>query len=293
MTFNEDVRFDPSRVRRGGRGRGTGIVVGGGLGTVALFLIAQLLGVDLGGLTGGEPGPGGAAPGAGFEECRTGADANASVECRMVGAADALDTYWSSELPALGADYRSPGFVVFDAAVDTACGGATSAVGPFYCPADEFVYLDTAFYADLRSRFGASGGPLAELYVVAHEWGHHVQNITGIMASADRSASGPTSDAVRLELQADCFAGAWAGEASTTPDPDTGVPFLEPITQEQIAQALDAAAAIGDDRIQETTTGDVRPHTWTHGSSEQRQRWFSIGFERGAQACDTFGVATP
>jgi predicted metalloprotease len=289
VTFNENVRLDPGRVRRG-RGRGTGIAVGGGLGALVLVLVSQLLGVDLSGLA-GDPG----APqeeGTANEECTSGADANASVECRMVGAADALDTYWAEELPALGAAYRPPGFVLFDASVSTACGGATSAVGPFYCPPDETVYIDTSFYGDLRGRFGASGGPLAEMYVVAHEWGHHVQNITGVMGRAQRGDTGPTSDAVRLELQADCLAGAWAGEASTTPDPDTGVPFLEPISRQQYVDALDAAAAVGDDRIQEATSGQVQPHTWTHGSAEQRQRWFAAGFEQGAAACDTFRART-
>lgn len=290
MTFNDDVRIDPGKVRRGGRRRG-GIVAGGGLGVLAVVLLSQVLGVDLTGLA-GDPGAqdGGTAAGESFDECRTGADANASVECRMVGAADAIDTYWAAELPGLGGEYRTPEFVLFQQSVSTACGGATSAVGPFYCPGDETIYIDTDFFDDLRSRFGASGGPLAEMYVVAHEWGHHVQNITGIMSGVDRRSTGPTSDAVRLELQADCFAGAWAGEASTTPDPDTGVPFLEPITRQQVADAMDAAAAVGDDRIQSTVSGDVQPHTWTHGSSEQRQQWFVTGYEQGAGSCDTFAA---
>lgn len=292
MTFNENVRIDPGKVRRGGRRTG-GIAVGGGLGLLALFLLSQFLGVDLTGLAGGSPGSEEAVTDSSLEECRTGADANASVECRMVGAADAIDTFWATELPSLGAEYRTPQFVLFSGSVSTGCGNATSAVGPFYCPPDETLYIDTGFYDDLRSRFGASGGPLAEMYVVAHEWGHHIQNITGIMSRADRQATGPTSDAVRLELQADCFAGAWAGEASTTPDPDTGVPFLQPITEQQVADAIDAAAAVGDDRIQSTITGDVQPHTWTHGSSEQRQRWFLTGFEHGVGACDTFAATSP
>lgn len=290
MTFNENVRIDPSKVRRRGR-RGTGVVVGGGLGALALFFLAQLLGIDPSALTGtasfeepiNDPG---------LEHCLTGADANESVECRMVGAADAIDTFWAAELPALGGTYRPPGFELFSGSVSTACGNASSAVGPFYCPADETIYIDTTFFAELRDRFGATGGPLAEMYIVAHEWGHHVQHIAGIMARADRTRTGPTSDAVRLELQADCFAGAWAGEASTTPDPDTGVPFLRPISQAEVAQALDAAAAVGDDRIQQSVIGEVQPHTWTHGSSEQRQRWFGTGFDGGAARCDTFGATS-
>jgi predicted metalloprotease len=290
MTFNDNVRIDPGKVSRGGRGGG--IAVGGGLGAIALFLLSQFLGVDLTGLTGGEDASQQDQTGTGFEHCRTGADANENVECRMVGAADAIDTYWAEELPRLGGQYQTPEFVVFEGSVNTGCGGATSDVGPFYCPPDQTIYLDTGFYDDLQARFGASGGPLAEMYVVAHEWGHHIQNITGIMNQVDRQSTGPTSDAVRLELQADCFAGSWAGRASTTPDPDTGVPFLEPITRQQMAEALDAAAAVGDDRIQSTVSGDVQPHTWTHGSSEQRQRWFATGYEQGAGACDTFSATS-
>jgi predicted metalloprotease len=173
--------------------------------------------------------------------------------------------------------------------VSTACGSATSAVGPFYCPGDQTVYLDTGFYDELRNRFDAEGGPLAQMYVVAHEFGHHIQNLQGTMDSIERGDTGPTSDAVRLELQADCFAGAWAGEASTVPD-DSGTPFLKPITKAQVADALNAAASIGDDRIQESTQGQVNPEAWTHGSSEQRQQWFETGFEQGAAACDTFAA---
>ncbi|HEV7956368.1 MAG TPA: neutral zinc metallopeptidase, partial [Marisediminicola sp.] len=186
--------------------------------------------------------------------------------------------------------YSSPIIELFDNAVDTGCGSATSAVGPFYCPADQQIYLDTSFYNELRTQFGATGGPLAELYVVAHEWGHHVQNISGVFASADTTQTGPTSDAVRVEVQADCYAGAWVGSATQTVD-DSGTTLLEPITEEQIADALNAASAIGDDRIQEQTQGQVNPETWTHGSSEQRQRWFTAGYSGGADACDTFAAS--
>ncbi|MFP5580309.1 MAG: neutral zinc metallopeptidase, partial [Acidimicrobiia bacterium] len=189
------------------------------------------------------------------------------------GAAVSLEQFWIEAAPDIGVQYRGPGAIIFDESVSTGCGQATSAVGPFYCPNDETVYLDTGFYDDLRTRFGAEGGPLAEMYVVAHEWGHHMQKLTGALEAAQRGDTGPTSDAVRLELQADCFGGAWAGAASEGPDA-----LLEPITREQVAQALDAAEAIGDARIQEQTSGQVSPESWTHGSSEQRQRWFTIGF---------------
>ena len=279
MTFNDNAKIDSSRTRR--RGRTGGIVAGGGaLGVVALFLLSQLLGVDLTGLAGG----GGDGTDEAIAGCETGADANANLDCLVASAGDSIDTYWAGQ----AADYRSTNVILFTDQTSTGCGGATSAVGPFYCPADETIYIDTAFFEELRTRFGSSGGPLAEMYVLAHEWGHHIQNISGTMEGLDTQATGPDSDGVRLETQADCYAGAWAGDASTVPD-DSGTPFLKEITSAQLADALSAAAAVGDDRIQESSTGQVNPETWTHGSAEQRQKWFTAGFEGGPAACDTFG----
>ena len=287
MTFRDDADISGSSVRRSGRGRGLAIGGGGGLlGLIAVVVISQLTGVDLMGLLGGGGLGAGPQPQASsLSECDTGADANESVDCRVAGAAVSLEQFWIDAAPEIGVQYRGPGAIIFDESVPTGCGQATSAVGPFYCPNDETVYLDTGFYDDLRTRFGAEGGPLAEMYVVAHEWGHHMQKLTGALEAAQRGDTGPTSDAVRLELQADCFGGAWAGAASEGPDA-----LLEPITREQVAQALDAAEAIGDDRIQQQTSGQVSPESWTHGSSEQRQRWFTIGFEGGVTSCDTFAV---
>ena len=285
MTFNPDAKIDSGKVSH--RGRNTGLAVGGGgIGVIAVFLIAQLFGVDLSGLTGAGTG-GGQASDEPVTGCETGADANENIDCRMAGAASSLDVYWADQFQTEGIQYATPGFFLFEDATNTGCGGATSAVGPFYCPPDQAIYLDTGFFDELRGRFGASGGPLAEMYVVAHEWGHHVQNLVGTMDQLNRQDTGPQSDAVRLELQADCYAGAWAGAASTVPD-ETGTPFLQPITKQQIADALNAAAAIGDDRIQEQTTGQVNPEGWTHGSSEQRQTWFERGFESGLGSCNTF-----
>ncbi|WP_169079075.1 KPN_02809 family neutral zinc metallopeptidase [Microcella alkalica] len=287
MTFRDEADISGSSVRRSGRGRGLAIGGGGGLlGLIAVVVISQLTGVDLTGLLGGGGLGAGPQPQASsLAECDTGADANESVDCRVAGAAVSLEQFWIEAAPDIGVQYRGPGAIIFDESVSTGCGQATSAVGPFYCPNDETVYLDTGFYDDLRTRFGAEGGPLAEMYVVAHEWGHHMQKLTGALEAAQRGDTGPTSDAVRLELQADCFGGAWAGAASEGPDA-----LLEPITREQVAQALDAAEAIGDDRIQQQTSGQVSPESWTHGSSEQRQRWFTIGFEGGVTSCDTFAV---
>jgi predicted metalloprotease len=187
--------------------------------------------------------------------------------------------------------YTQPQVILFTGQTDTGCGAATTAVGPFYCPEDQTVYLDTGFYDDLRTKYGSSGGPLAQLYVVAHEWGHHIQKLTGRMDGLDLRETGATSDSVRLELQADCYAGSWVGGAEQTKDAD-GTPFLEPITPAQVTDALSAASAVGDDRIQASTQGGVDPDTWTHGSSAQRQRWFERGRDGGPTACDTFSVTT-
>lgn len=284
MTFNDDANIRGGRVSK--RGRNTGIAVGGGgLGLVAIFLIAQLFGVDLTGVV--DPNAGQApVEGSGLDQCQTGEDANEDIDCRMQATATFLDAYWEDQVQG----YVAPQLVLFSGATSTGCGSASSAVGPFYCPPDQTVYLDTTFYRDLEDRFGGSGGPLAQIYVVAHEWGHHIQNTTGIMDGLDLQTPGPASDGVRLELQADCFAGAGIGAATDTLD-DQGRPFFDPITAAQLRDALDAAEAVGDDNIQESTTGQVQPETWTHGASEQRQRWFTAGYENGVDACDTFAVS--
>ncbi|MCU1424763.1 MAG: neutral zinc metallopeptidase [Microbacteriaceae bacterium] len=287
MTFNDNARTNSGKVRR--RGRTTGVVAGGGgVAVIALFLLSQFLGVDLTGLAGG----GSAQQGADevVTECQSGAESNATLTCRIDGAVDSLDTYWSATLTDSGVAYRPAEVILFSDQTNTGCGGATSATGPFYCPADELIYIDTTFFDELQSRFGSSGGPLSQMYVVAHEWGHHVQNVSGTMNGLDLQQSGPGSDGIRLEVQADCFAGAWAGAAATIVD-ESGTPFLEPVTDAQVADALSAAAAVGDDRIQAAATGEVNPETWTHGSSEQRQRWFLAGYNGGPEACNTFEVS--
>lgn len=285
MTFNEKSDISGGRVSK--RGRNVGIAAGGGgLAVIVLFIISQFVGVDLTGLA-GPAQPQQVEPGQALEQCQTGADANANVECRVVGAAASLDAFWAEELPAMGGEYTPTSVQLFDGSTNTACGAATSATGPFYCPGDQLIYLDTSFYAELRDRYGSSGGPLAEMYVLAHEWGHHIQDIAGILSQAQDGQTGEGSNAVRVELQADCFAGAWVGAASSTTD-NAGEPFLNPVTKEQINDALSAAAAVGDDRIQEATQGQVQPHTFTHGTSEQRQRWFTTGYSDGAGSCNTF-----
>ena len=286
MTFNEGSDISKGRISRRAKG---GIAVGGGVGVVGLVvvLISLFTGVDLSPLVGGLEQGGSGGEDSALEQCQTGEDANTDLDCRMQGAAAYLDDYWAGQFES---GYRSTQIVLFTDATNTGCGGATSAVGPFYCPPDETIYLDTAFFDELRDRFGSSGGPAAQLYVVAHEWGHHIQNLTGRMDGLDTSETGPASGGVRLELQADCYAGAALGAAEQTTD-ENGVPYLDPLSDQQWADALSAASAVGDDHIQEQTQGQVTPETWTHGSSEQRQRWFQTGRSGGPQSCDTFSVS--
>jgi uncharacterized protein len=310
MRFNPRARLDSSQVRRAGRvgggigrsggrlpiptGRGGGgMAVPGGIGgilvVVVIFLVLQQLG---GGSGSGVVGAPGEVEGASPTQCRTGADANERMGCRLVGVVNSVQAFWAETLPqADGRPYREADTVLFTGSVQTGCGSATSAVGPFYCPADDTVYLDATFFDRmLEGRLGARGGDFAEAYVIAHEYGHHVQDLRGTMSRV-RSEQGRASDAVRLELQADCLAGMWARHATTVED-DRGQVFIQDLTRADVAEALDAASAVGDDRIQQQTQGQVSPETWTHGSAAMRMRWFGTGLERGSlPACDTFAAS--
>jgi predicted metalloprotease len=289
MRFRKGARLDPSQVEDY-RGRGGGVpggmpmALGGGggiIGIVVLVLFLLLSGGggglgDLGALEGQQVGPGQASQEI-QNECRTGEDANTREDCRIVGVVNSVQVYWNRTLR----NYEPARTRFFDGTIQTGCGQASPAVGPFYCPNDRYVYIDLGFFDQLQSELGARGGPLAEAYVLAHEYGHHVQNLTGVLQSANRD-TGPQGGQVRVELQADCYAGLWVGNAL-----DTG--FIEDLTRQDIADALDAAAAVGDDRIQERAQGRVTPESWTHGSSEQRRSWFVRGIEAsGPQSCDTF-----
>ena len=287
MTFNDNARVGGNRARR--RGAGVAIAGGGvaGLGVVVVLLLNLFTGGDFSSLLGGgAPPEQGADPGGtAIEGCETGQDANANDDCRLAAASLALDEFWAGQLEG----YREPQLIVVDGSTSTRCGTASNAVGPFYCPPEETVYVDPSFFALLRDRFDATAGPLAQLYVLAHEYGHHIQALVGVFEQYPDNGTGPESNGVRTELQADCFAGAWVGGMTEVTD-EHGTPFLQAPTAAQIADALDAATAVGDDHIQAQSGGGVDPERWTHGSSEQRQRWFDVGYRQGAGACDTFAV---
>ena len=298
MRFRRDAPLDTGQVTdlRGSRMSGPGGVAvgGGGLGLVALvvWLLISLLsggGNALGQLApldqqtvgqGGQPGQ--VSSPSDLSGCRTGEDANKRDDCLIVGVVNSVQKFWDGVFQQSNKQYTYVDTVFFTDGTQTGCGFASSQVGPFYCPEDKLVYIDLGFFKELKSRFGVNVTPFVEAYVIAHEYGHHVQDQLGVLEQIRGDTQGPESKSVRAELQADCYAGVWAAHAK-----ETGL--IEELTQQDINSGLDAAAAIGDDRIQEETQGQVNPETWTHGSSEQRRRWFSRGYETGKPAeCNTF-----
>jgi hypothetical protein len=263
------------------RGRSVGMgVAGGGLGMVVLLLLALFFGVDPGVLLQGD------GPGVGPPAVESPGTEDPVRDFVSVVLADTEDT-WHALFQRMNRDYQEPTLVLFSGAVQSACGMAGAAVGPFYCPADHRLYLDLEFFRALRERFRAPGD-FAQAYVIAHEVGHHVQTLLGIssrVAAARRSADPSEANAlsVRQELQADCLAGVWAHHADAT----RGV-----LEDGDIDEALGAAAAIGDDRLARQAGGRVAPESFTHGTSAQRTRWFKRGFGVGdVRQCDTFGAA--
>lgn len=292
MTFNEGMQIDTSTTSTSGGGGGRRMAIGGGIGGLLIVVVALFLGVDPGTVLPqqaeiGAP-QGVEAPGFDLSQCKTGQDANRIVQCRVVATGNSVDAVWQQLMPG----YERPRVRLFNGRVDTGCGPATSDVGPFYCPVDQTAYFDTDFFQVLVDQFGSSGGPLAQEYVVAHEFGHHVQNLQGVLGRAQGpGAQGAQGAGVRTELQADCYAGVWAHYAAITKQDSTGLPYLQPLSDKDIADALSAASAVGDDRIQQAATGRVSPESWTHGSSAQRQKWFTIGYQTGdPNRCDTFAT---
>jgi predicted metalloprotease len=221
-----------------------------------------------------------------YANCKSGADANDDPDCARKAVALSLEQYWAKTLPEqAGTEFTPASINTFAGAVETGCGQASSQVGPFYCPNDQKVYLDTTFFQDvLEGQLGGQGGDFVEPYVLGHEYGHHIQNLLGTMGQV-KTQQGADSDAVRLELQADCYAGMWTKDASD------GDGILVGLDQGDIQEALDSAKAVGDDRIQQKSGQGVDPEGWTHGSSEQRMAWFTTGYEQGTlEACDTFAA---
>jgi len=289
VSFQQGGEFRGGRVQRAGSGRTTALA-GGGIGAAVLALISYFVFGNpsaLSGLTGGGDQGGGAAP-SGYVSACSADQANTDRQCRLSATVQALDAYWTTALVAQSnVKYTQPSVVSYDGSTQSACGTASNAVGPFYCPSDKTIYVDVTFFDELTGQLGASGGALGEEYVVAHEMGHHIQDLLGTLKNAG-SDQGATSDSVRIELQADCYAGMWAGQAAKTVDPDTGKTFLDPITQQELSSALSAAAAVGDDHIQ-SESGSVHPETFTHGTSDQRVKWFTTGYNQNSlTACDTF-----
>ncbi|RYI23709.1 hypothetical protein EVU97_03200 [Dermacoccus sp. 147Ba] len=318
MTFNDNAQLDTSQVEsggsggfgggRGGMGGGTAV---GGIGGLILMLIFAFFGIDITGSGGGSSYPGGASglnqysqdtqdvSGSNdrvsqqIQACKTGADANEDDTCRVIGTVNAVQAYWDQALPDFTGgrtEYEYAPTKLYSGQTSSGCGTASSQMGPFYCPNDRKVYIDTSFFQELSSTYGADGGNLAQMYVVAHEYGHHIQDLLGALGRAQQDPKGPESGSVRLELQADCYAGIWVNHATEAKDKN-GTTLLQPVTEADIKSALSAASAVGDDRIQQKAQGRVTPESWTHGSSEQRQKWFLTGFQSGQlNSCDTFNA---
>ncbi|MBZ8177881.1 metalloprotease [Corynebacterium poyangense] len=289
MTFKPDVHKERNIARRGGGGGGR-IALGGGLGTVVLVGLYLLMGGnpgDLEGLIGSQNNSTNYSDSAsdGFDECQTAEDANSRSDCRVEFTAMSVFKTWEEQLPRqAGIQFQEPGLVIFQDSTQSGCGFASGSTGPFYCPADHTAYFDVSFFKQLE-KFGGTDAPLAEMYIVAHEYGHHIQSLENTLSLSDYNDPGENSNAVKIELQADCYAGIWAHWADKGDNA-----MLEKITPEQVQSVIRNAQAVGDDNIQKRSGGQVRPDQWTHGSSDQRAHAFLSGYEKGTMAaCDTLG----
>jgi uncharacterized protein len=301
MELNRDAQIDTSQVEERGSAAGGGlrIPVGGGRGGVVGLIVTVIVLLAGGGFAGSQllGGGGGAPSGGGLsQECATtNPDRLDSLDCRNVLYINSIQDFWQSALPdTLGAAYQESDTEFFRGQTQTGCGPADSGTGPFYCPADRKVHIDLSFYQQLTDEFGAKG-EFAQPYVLAHEYGHHVQDLVGTMAKVNRAeqAGGATASrfSVMLELQADCYAGVWARHATETRDA-AGRPIFTSVTAQDIQDAVDAAGSVGDDAIARQAGQRVNPDSFTHGSSAQREHWFSQGYRTGQpQGCDTFAGA--
>ncbi|MDQ1585437.1 MAG: uncharacterized protein QOJ90_1034 [Actinomycetota bacterium] len=292
------MTFSDQNVDVGGlddrRGRGGGLAIGGG-GVGIVGLLIYLLVNFVGGGSGGDPTqlvPPGQVQGTGTGEstaelskrCNTSGALDKYDDCYLIKVYNEINETWTADFARRGATYEKPRLGFYEQAVQTGCGNASSQVGPFYCPPDQEIYIDIGFLKQLQDQFGAQGR-FAEAYIIAHEAGHHLQTLLGIeakvRAAQQRDASAQNDLSVSLELQADCFAGAWSklsdqrGNVSVSPA--------------QLAEAQNAAAAVGDDRIQQKTQGRVDPESFTHGTAAQRKQWFTTGYQTGdVNGCSTF-----
>ena len=287
MPFNEKSQLDPSQVQdRRGRSTGRTIAVGGGGIGLLVLVVALIFGINPGDLLNSGIVP--SSPDTSISEisdlataCQTGADANNRQDCAIVGYVNSIQSFWTDEFAASGSQYTPAQTVLFSGATEAGCGYASGASGPFYCPNDQTVYLDLTFFDELQAKYGVGDASFAQAYVLAHEYGHHVQDLLGILEVT--GDTGPQSNSVFTELQADCLAGVWVYHAM-----DTG--YFSQLTNEEITQSLDAATAVGDDRIQQASQGYVNPESWTHGSSKQREAALYDGLQSGdVNTCDTPG----
>ena len=305
MELNENANIDTSQVedRRGSGGGGGGggggglggIPLPGGIAGVVIALVVALVGGGFGiNALGGDDAAPSAAAGdnsALREKCNA-PDKLQQLDCRNALYVNSIQDYWRDALPEhFGKPYQPAKTVFFEQAVSTACGRADSGVGPFYCPADDSAYIDLTFYRQLAQQLGAPG-QFAQPYVLAHEYGHHIQDVLGTEAQMRRQQQRDPGNAnqltVLLELQADCYAGVWAKNATRTDDAK-GQALFKTITAQDIQEGIETAEAIGDDTLQQRSGGTVNPEEFTHGTSEQRRKWFTIGFETGdPKQCDTF-----
>jgi uncharacterized protein len=283
MTLNDNAQIDTSHARNAGRGGiGIPLPIGAGGGIVGLILLAVVI-FGSHSLMGGGGSP---------LDCSAGNPARDAVKCRDTLYTNSIEAYWTSALPQSGGPaYQRATIAYFTQSVDTGCGPADSGVGPFYCPEDDTVYLDTAFWNELATRFGATGS-FAQPYVLAHEYGHHIQDLDGTQARVSdlmqRDPGSQNALSVKLELQADCYAGVWAAHAPETRDAN-GQPIFTSISESDIKAAIEAAGSVGDDAIQKKMGGSVDESAFTHGSSADREKWFLTGFHSGQKAaCNTF-----